>query len=134
MDKTSFIIIICLLVIIFDTIFLSFIFKGLSIFNEDYEKLKAGCGEPLNSFDANILNLGPFLLKYGKVTISLYSGCIIIRFNQKALLVKDLSMIKLSGKFASSMLVSNGTRSVRIHLNPEHYSVIYKYLEERQHV
>ena len=48
MDKTSFIIIVCLLVIIFDTIFLSFIFKGLSIFNEDYEKLKAGCGEPLN--------------------------------------------------------------------------------------
>ncbi len=115
-------------------VFLFTILKDMitEIFNLNYDELKSNLKEvPQNIFTVPLSSINYLVFRGFWVTVELYFDFIIFKIFNRALVVKDFSNIKLTGKFTSSLIVTSGNNKLKFSLPTKAYKVIKGFLEEK---
>lgn len=101
-----------------------------SIFDSNYRILRNKLGKPKATINANILNLGLYLMRFDALSIDFYKDSIVFHKGIRAIWIKDFSSIKLSEKLDTNIKIKVNNKILRIHLKDEQYKFMKKYLEE----
>lgn len=109
------------------------IFKGSfnEIFDCDYEETKSNCtGEPLKIFTTRISSINWLIYRGFYADVEIYSDFIVFKIFNRALVIKDFSKLKLTGRFTSTLIVETGKNKIKLPLGMNEYEYIKKFLEE----
>lgn len=98
-------------------------------FPETFENVKLYFGEPKTKFTARIISVGKVKFRGFYATIYLFEKALIVRHLNRATLIKDLSNLKLSGKFVSILTIENETSPIKLTLGIKEYNIIKEFLE-----
>ncbi len=101
------------------------------IFDCDYEETKSNLpDEPLKIFTARISSINWLIYRGFYADVEIYSDFIVFKIFKKALVIRDFSQLKLTGKFTSTLIVTSGKNKIKLPLGMAEYEYIKKFLEE----
>lgn len=98
-------------------------------FPETYEDVKLFFGNPKEKFTARMVTAGNMQFRGFYATVYVFEKTLIIRHSTRAILVKDISKLKLSGEFVSTLTVENEVAPLKLTLNSREYDIIKEFLE-----
>ena len=103
-----------------------------SIFDCDYyDEIKSNStAEPLKIFTTRISSINWLIYRGFYADVEVYSDFIVFKIFNKALVIRDFSKLKLTGKFTSTLIVNSGKNKIKLPLGMEEYEYIKKFLEE----
>ena len=103
-----------------------------SIFDCDYyDAIKSNStAEPLKIFTARISSINWLIYRGFYADVEIYSDFIVFKIFNKALVIRDFSQLKLTGKFTSTLIVTSGKNKIKLPLGMAEYEYIKKFLEE----
>ena len=103
-----------------------------SIFDCDYyDEIKSNStAEPLKIFTTRISSINWLIYRGFYADVEVYSDFIVFKIFNKALVIRDFSKLKLTGKFTSTLIVNSGKNKIKLPLGMEEYDYIKKFLEE----
>ena len=101
------------------------------IFDCDYEETKSNLPDkPLKIFTARISSINWLIYRGFYADVEIYSDFIVFKIFNKALVIRDFSQLKLTGKFTSTLIVTSGKNKIELPLGMTEYEYIKKFLEE----
>ena len=101
------------------------------IFDCDYEETKSNLPDkPLKIFTARISSINWLIYRGFYADVEIYSDFIVFKIFNKALVIRDFSQLKLTGKFTSTLIVTSGKNKIKLPLGMAEYEYIKKFLEE----
>ena len=102
------------------------------IFDCDYyDEIKSNStAEPLKIFTTRISSINWLIYRGFYADVEVYSDFIVFKIFNKALVIRDFSKLKLTGKFTSTLIVNSGKNKIELPLGIEEYDYIKKFLEE----
>ena len=101
------------------------------IFDCDYEETKSNLPDkPLKIFTARISSINWLIYRGFYADVEIYSDFIVFKIFNKALVIRDFSQLKLTGKFTSTLIVTSGKNKIKLPLGMTEYEYIKKFLEE----
>ncbi len=103
-----------------------------AIFDCDYyDEIKSNStAEPLKIFTTRISSINWLIYRGFYADVEVYSDFIVFKIFNKALVIRDFSKLKLTGKFTSTLIVNSGKNKIELPLGIEEYDYIKKFLEE----
>ncbi len=103
-----------------------------SIFDCDYyDAIKSNStAEPLKIFTTRISSINGLIYRGFYADVEIYSDFIVFKIFNKALVIRDFSQLKLTGKFTSTLIVTSGKNKIKLPLGMTEYEYIKKFLEE----
>ena len=103
-----------------------------AIFDCDYyDEIKSNStAEPLKIFTTRISSINWLIYRGFYADVEIYSDFIVFKIFNKALVIRDFSKLKLTGKFTSTLIVNSGKNKIKLPLGMEEYDYIKKFLEE----
>ena len=103
-----------------------------AIFDCDYyDEIKSNStAEPLKIFTTRISSINWLIYRGFYADVEIYSDFIVFKIFNKALVIRDFSKLKLTGKFTSTLIVNSGKNKIKLPLGMEEYEYIKKFLEE----
>ena len=103
-----------------------------SIFDCDYyDEIKSNStAEPLKIFTTRISSINWLIYRGFYADVEIYSDFIVFKIFNKALVIRDFSQLKLTGKFTSTLIVTSGKNKIELPLGMTEYEYIKKFLEE----
>ena len=103
-----------------------------SIFDCDYyDEIKSNStAEPLKIFTTRISSINWLIYRGFYADVEIYSDFIVFKIFNKALVIRDFSQLKLTGKFTSTLIVTSGKNKIKLPLGMTEYEYIKKFLEE----
>ncbi len=103
-----------------------------AIFDCDYyDAIKSySDAEPLKTFTTRISSINGLIYRGFYADVEIYSDFIVFKIFNKALVIRDFSQLKLTGKFTSTLIVNSGKNKIELPLGIEEYDYIKKFLEE----
>ena len=103
-----------------------------AIFDCDYyDAIKSySDAEPLKTFTTRISSINGLIYRGFYADVEIYSDFIVFKIFKKALVIRDFSQLKLTGKFTSTLIVTSGKNKIKLPLGMEEYDYIKKFLEE----
>ena len=103
-----------------------------SIFDCDYyDAIKSNStAEPLKIFTTRISSINGLIYRGFYADVEIYSDFIVFKIFNKALVIRDFSQLKLTGKFTSTLIVTSGKNKIKLPLGMAEYEYIKKFLEE----
>ena len=103
-----------------------------SIFDCDYyDEIKSNStAEPLKIFTTRISSINWLIYRGFYADVEIYSDFIVFKIFNKALVIRDFSQLKLTGKFTSTLIVTSGKNKIKLPLGMAEYEYIKKFLEE----
>ena len=102
------------------------------IFDCDYyDAIKSySDAEPLKTFTTRISSINWLIYRGFYADVEIYSDFIVFKIFNKALVIRDFSQLKLTGKFTSTLIVTSGKNKIELPLGMTEYEYIKKFLEE----
>ena len=102
------------------------------IFDCDYyDAIKSySDAEPLKTFTTRISSINGLIYRGFYADVEIYSDFIVFKIFNKALVIRDFSQLKLTGKFTSTLIVTSGKNKIKLPLGMTEYEYIKKFLEE----
>ena len=102
------------------------------IFDCDYyDAIKSySDAEPLKTFTTRISSINWLIYRGFYADVEIYSDFIVFKIFNKALVIRDFSQLKLTGKFTSTLIVTSGKNKIKLPLGMAEYEYIKKFLEE----
>ncbi len=102
------------------------------IFDCDYyDAIKSySDAEPLKTFTTRISSINGLIYRGFYADVEIYSDFIVFKIFNKALVIRDFSQLKLTGKFTSTLIVTSGKNKIKLPLGMAEYEYIKKFLEE----
>ena len=103
-----------------------------AIFDCDYyDAIKSySDAEPLKTFTTRISSINGLIYRGFYADVEIYSDFIVFKIFNKALVIRDFSQLKLTGKFTSTLIVTSGKNKIKLPLGMTEYEYIKKFLEE----
>lgn len=103
-----------------------------AIFDCDYyDEIKSNSiAEPLKIFTTRISSINGLIYRGFYADVEIYSDFIVFKIFNKALVIRDFSKLKLTGKFTSTLIVNSGKNKIELPLGMEEYEYIKKFLED----
>ena len=103
-----------------------------AIFDCDYyDAIKSySDAEPLKTFTTRISSINGLIYRGFYADVEIYSDLIVFKIFNKALVIRDFSQLKLTGKFTSTLIVTSGKNKIKLPLGMAEYEYIKKFLEE----
>lgn len=103
-----------------------------AIFDCDYyDAIKSySDAEPLKTFTTRISSINGLIYRGFYADVEIYSDFIVFKIFNKALVIRDFSQLKLTGKFTSTLIVTSGKNKIKLPLGMAEYEYIKKFLEE----
>ena len=103
-----------------------------AIFDCDYyDAIKSySDAEPLKTFTTRISSINWLIYRGFYADVEIYSDFIVFKIFNKALVIRDFSQLKLTGKFTSTLIVTSGKNKIKLPLGMAEYEYIKKFLEE----
>ena len=103
-----------------------------AIFDCDYyDAIKSySDAEPLKTFTTRISSINGLIYRGFYADVEIYSDFIVFKIFNKALVIRDFSQLKLTGKFTSTLIVTSGKNKIELPLGMTEYEYIKKFLEE----
>ena len=103
-----------------------------TIFDCDYyDVIKSySTAEPLEIFRTRISSINGLIYRGFYADVEIYSDFIVFKIFNKALVIRDFSQLKLTGKFTSTLIVTSGKNKIKLPLGMAEYEYIKKFLEE----
>ena len=103
-----------------------------TIFDCDYyDAIKSySDAEPLKTFTTRISSINGLIYRGFYADVEIYSDFIVFKIFNKALVIRDFSQLKLTGKFTSTLIVTSGKNKIKLPLGMAEYEYIKKFLEE----
>lgn len=103
-----------------------------AIFDCDYyDTIKSySDAEPLKTFTTRISSINGLIYRGFYADVEIYSDFIVFKIFNKALVIRDFSQLKLTGKFTSTLIVTSGKNKIELPLGMTEYEYIKKFLEE----
>lgn len=103
-----------------------------AIFDCDYyDEIKSNStAEPLKIFTTRISSINWLIYRGFYADVEIYSDFIVFKIFNKALVIRDFSQLKLTGKFTSTLIVTSGKNKIELPLGMTEYEYIKKFLEE----
>ena len=103
-----------------------------AIFDCDYyDAIKSySDAEPLKTFTTRISSINGLIYRGFYADVEIYSDFIVFKIFKKALVIRDFSQLKLTGKFTSTLIVTSGKNKIKLPLGMTEYEYIKKFLEE----
>ena len=103
-----------------------------AIFDCDYyDAIKSySDAEPLKTFTTRISSINWLIYRGFYADVEIYSDFIVFKIFNKALVIRDFSQLKLTGKFTSTLIVTSGKNKIKLPLGMTEYEYIKKFLEE----
>ena len=103
-----------------------------AIFDCDYyDAIKSySDAEPLKTFTTRISSINGLIYRGFYADVEIYSDFIVFKIFKKALVIRDFSQLKLTGKFTSTLIVTSGKNKIKLPLGMAEYEYIKKFLEE----
>lgn len=100
-----------------------------SAFPEEFENIKLFFGEAKHQFTTRIIAAGKVAFKGFYATVFVFEKSLIVKHLNRAIMVNDLSKLKLSGKFVSTLTIENGNAPIQLTLGITEYNIIKEFLE-----
>lgn len=100
-----------------------------NVFPESFEDIKIFFGEPKNKFTARMVSAGKVQFRGFYANVYVFDKALIIRHLNRATMVKDVSKLKLSGKFVSTLTIENENSPIKLTLGIKEYNIIKEFLE-----
>ena len=103
-----------------------------AIFDCDYyDEIKSNStAEPLKIFTTRISSINGLIYRGFYADVEIYSDFIVFKIFNKALVIRDFSQLKLTGKFTSTLIVTSGKNKIELPLGMTEYEYIKKFLED----
>ena len=103
-----------------------------AVFDCDYyDAIKSySDAEPLKTFTTRISSINGLIYRGFYADVEIYSDFIVFKIFNKALVIRDFSQLKLTGKFTSTLIVTSGKNKIKLPLGMAEYEYIKKFLEE----
>ena len=103
-----------------------------AIFDCDYyDEIKSNStAEPLKIFTTRISSINGLIYRGFYADVEIYSDFIVFKIFNKALVIRDFSQLKFTGKFTSTLIVTSGKNKIELPLGMTEYEYIKKFLEE----
>ena len=103
-----------------------------AIFDCDYyDEIKSNStAEPLKIFTTRISSINWLIYRGFYADVEIYSDFIVFKIFNKALVIRDFSQLKLTGKFTSTLIVTSGKNKIELPLGMTEYEYIKKFLED----
>ena len=103
-----------------------------AIFDCDYyDAIKSySDAEPLKTFTTRISSINWLIYRGFYADVEIYSDFIVFKIFNKALVIRDFSQLKLTGKFTSTLIVTSGKNKIKLPLGMAEYEYIKRFLEE----
>ena len=103
-----------------------------AIFDCDYyDAIKSySDAEPLKTFTTRISSINGLIYRGFYADVEIYSDFIVFKIFNKALVIRDFSQLKLTGKFTSTLIVTSGKNKIKLPLGMAEYEYIKRFLEE----